>query len=162
MKKYVSVIAVFIALALSACAQKSTTTTKTISYMSMQRTACFGQCPMYMVEIYKNGLVRYTGRKFVKYEGVYERNIGSKKAQSLLKEFSKYRVDTCKDMYESNIADMPGLMFQFTINGKNKEIVNGHFGPQFLEELAGKLDKEKAIQPTSTWKKVKAGPKKDS
>jgi hypothetical protein len=153
MNKYFSGIVLLIVLAFSACAQKNINGAKTISYMRYERTACFGRCPAYMVEVYKNGTIRYTGRQFTEYTGVYERNIGTKKAQSILKKYATTRVDTCKEMYENNIPDMPGLMYVFTIGGKNKEILNAGFGPRFLETFAGEVDQ--IAKPGIGWKKIK-------
>ncbi|OSZ78428.1 hypothetical protein CAP35_09300 [Chitinophagaceae bacterium IBVUCB1] len=152
MKKYISVIISVILITLTACAQKKSTKTSAISYLKMERTACFGRCPAYMVEVYKNGLVRYTGRQFTEYTGVYEYNIGSKKAQDLFKQFAEKRVDTCKEYYEAYIADLPGLNYGFTINGKQKEIMNAPFGPKYLQLLSGEVDK--VSTPGVGWKKV--------
>lgn len=152
MNKYIYVIVASITIAFSACAQKATNSTKTISYLSMERTACFGRCPSYMVEIYKNGLVRYTGRQFTTYLGVYERNIGTTKAKKILNEYAVRKVDTCKDVYENYIADLPGLMYSFVINGKKKEVINAGFGPKYFEMLSQDIDK--IAQPGVGWKKV--------
>lgn len=153
MNKYISVIAALLVLSVSGFAKTSMTKAKTISYMSMERTACFGRCPMYKVEIYNTGLVRYTGRQFVDYTGVYEYNIGAAKAKALLKQYADKRVDTCSQFYDSNIADLPGIMYNFKINGKDKEISNAHFGPKFLDNLAIEVDKN--VKPDKNWKKVK-------
>lgn len=152
MKKYISVITAIVLIALTACAQKKSTKASSITYLKMERTACFGRCPAYMVEVYKTGLVRYTGRQFTEYTGVYEYNIGSKKAQSLFKQFAEKRVDTCKEVYDNNIPDLPGLNYGITINGKTKEIMNAPFGPKFLQLLSGEVDK--VAKPGVGWKKV--------
>ena len=152
MNKYISAITLLMAISFSAYAQK-TSNVKSISYLSMQRTACFGRCPTYMVEIYKNGLVRYTGRQFTEYTGVYERNLGSKKVAPLLKEFASYRVDTCKELYENNIPDLPGLIYNFKIDGKETKIYNAGFGPKYLDYLGMQVDK--LVKPTKSWKKVR-------
>ncbi|MBS1772284.1 MAG: hypothetical protein JST82_05450 [Bacteroidetes bacterium] len=122
-----------------------------ITYVKMDRTACFGHCPTYTVEVYSNGLVRYTGVQFTDVSGTYEKNIGAAKAKQLLAQFSKYRVDTCKNLYESNIADLPGMHFEFKIDGKDKTISNANFGPKFLRELGMKVDAE--TNPLNGWKK---------
>jgi hypothetical protein len=165
MKRYVSAFAVAsLALMFTACAQqkkttggtaKTTKTTKAIvgvSYISMERTSCFGRCPSYQVEIFRNGIVRYTGRQFTEYTGVYEREIEPKDAQKLMKEFTNYRVDTCKDVYENMIADIPGIIYGFTIDGKEKKIHNAHFGPKYLQVMANKIDA--VAKPGIGWRKV--------
>ena len=79
-------------LALSACGQSRKTTgqaaptgggTRTtaagpkISSVYMLRTACFGRCPSYAVIINSNGQVEYQGRRWTKYTGVYQKNMGT-------------------------------------------------------------------------------------
>lgn len=167
MNKYLSGLAVAsLMLVFTACAQqkktatdnKTSTTAKSskviagVSYIKMQRTACFGRCPSYQVEIFRNGIVRYTGRQFTEYTGVYEREIEPKQAQQLMKEFTTYRVDTCKDVYDNMIADLPGLIYDFTISGKEKQIANAHFGPKYLEAMGKKIDA--VAKPGIGWKKV--------
>ena len=56
-------------------------------YVQMRRTACFGRCPIYNVELYKNGRLKYTGVRFVKDSGVYEKNIGAAAAEKIFNEF---------------------------------------------------------------------------
>jgi hypothetical protein len=155
MNKYISLIALLIIVSLGACAQKkvSKLTAKGLSYARYERTACFGRCPAYMVEVYTNGLMRYTGRQFTEYTGVYEKNIGTAKAQSILKKYAANKVDTCRDIYDNVLPDVPGLNYVFTINGKEKNISNAGFGPKFLEALAVEVDK--VAKPDKTWKKIR-------
>lgn len=152
MKKYISVLAAVIIVVLSACAQKKAAKSPAFSYIKMERTACFGRCPSYMVEVYKNGLVRYTGRQFTDNLGVYEYNIGTQKAQNLFKQFTQKRADTCKEFYDNNIPDLPGLHYGFIINGKERKISNAGFGPKYLETLSQEVDK--VAKPGIGWKKI--------
>lgn len=123
-----------------------------ISYAQMWRSACFGRCPEYKIEVYKEGLIRYTGMRFAKDSGIYEKNVGTEKAAELLGLFSTYRADTCKDNYENIIPDLPGLTYVLTINNKNKTIRNASFGPDFLPFIAKQWDAE--IHVDKTWKRV--------
>ncbi|PZF71213.1 DUF6438 domain-containing protein [Taibaiella soli] len=132
-------------ISLFACAQKK------ISYVKMNRTACFGRCPVYSVEIYDNGLVRYSGQYYTDHQGVYETNIGKSKAQNLMKQFSKYRVDTCQNEYVSRISDIPGIIYNIKYGKTNKRINNAHFGPMYLRTLAANIDS--LSQVNSSWKK---------
>jgi hypothetical protein len=170
MKKQLSgITALLFVIAISACAQtKSTTkttatttkTTKTkvaknapaISYLAMNRTACFGKCPAYKVEVYSDGLVRYSSQMFTEYEGVYEKNVGAAKAQAVLSLYSKNRVDTCQGDYKNIIPDIPGLVYEFKYGKTTKKIYNAHFGPEFLQTNAGKVDEIAKVD--NTWKKV--------
>jgi hypothetical protein len=141
MKKNLLGIFMLVAMVFSACAGPKKAASKLdVSYMKMWRTSCFGKCPSYSVEVYKNGLVRYTGRLFVPDSGIYEKNIGTAKAQELLNRFNEYRVDTLKASYDLQIADLPGINYTFKYDKTTKQVNNGHFGPLFLRSLASEVD----------------------
>ena len=63
-----------------------------------------------------------------------------------------YRADTCSDLYESRIADLPGLFYTLTINGKQKQIHNANFGPEYLTTLSDEFDKHFRID--GSWTKI--------
>lgn len=173
-KQSLSLAILFFALVLTACAQQKkttagstqnatpaagkTATTKvsktapSISYMSMERTACFGKCPTYTVEVYNTGLVRYTSRMFTEYEGVYEKNVGATHAQSLLSQFSQNRIDTCSERYDSYIQDLPGIIYVFKYGKTTKKIMNAEFGPDYLQKLSKQVDELAKVD--NTWKKI--------
>lgn len=133
--------------------------TGNITYVSMHRSACFGRCPDYTIEIYNTGVVKYMGYMFVKDSGVYTKNIGQAKAMRILKQFETYRVDTCQKNYVQRIADLPGVYYVIRYkSGKEQEINNAHFGPEFLAELAKDIDKE--IKVDASWKKLAAEAKR--
>src|SRR4051812_12046100 len=111
MRKNILTCCLLALLAFTACAQTRKTTTRTtkkktavkattsapaITSVYMMRTSCFGRCPNYVVIVKSNGMVEYQGRRFTKYTGVYEKNIGATRAQALLNQFKAYRVDTCQ------------------------------------------------------------------
>ncbi len=150
---------------LSACAQSKKTgngaqtssgstapSAKSLTAVAMQRSACFGRCPEYILTINSNGLAEYNGTRNTTPLGVYQKDIGAAAAQKLLKEFMEYRVDTCSELYTSRIADMPGMHYTFTINGNKQVINNANFGPPFLIQLSEDMDKLGKVD--ATWKKI--------
>lgn len=155
MKNILSLLTAGVIL-MSACAQQKKTTSKAetgsqIQELAMERTACFGQCPAYRVEIKKDGSVKYTGRHFTEYTGTYEIKTDPKKVAELFKSFDKYRVDTCQKSYDNKIPDLPGLIYQITYSGnKQQEIMNAHFGPDFLKQLGKEVDEFAKVDDTWT------------
>ncbi len=148
------------AIVLTACAQQKKTGDKAkmtdYSYIKMERTNCFGTCPNYFIEIYKDGLVRYTGRRFAKPDGTYEKNVGAETAGKILKEAAGYRVDTCKDAYDMLITDVPGIHIDVQYGSEEKHIRNANFGPDFLKRIALEMDAsfKPAEDNTTGWKKT--------
>ncbi len=136
-----------------------------LSYLKMHRSGCFGRCPTYSIEVFENGLVRFTGIRFIADTGIFEKNFTSTKVQELLTSFEKYRVDTLKPAYENRIVDLPGIEYLFTINNKQTHVNNAHFGPSYLRTLARNVDDfvliEGTIRMDNSWKKVSKGSKEE-
>lgn len=158
MKKNIFIIIPILIISLLACAQsKKTTAVKkkgiNVEYVQMRRTACFGKCPIYNIELYKNGRLTYRGVKFVQDTGMFEKNIGTEAAAKILDEFAAYRVDTCSESYQSLLADLPGVYYNFVIDGNDTKIGNANFGPYFLKEMAKKMDTLAAFDHKG-WKRV--------
>jgi hypothetical protein len=168
MKKHLLLILLLAATVFTACAagrktkqkkaRKATTTSATrgLTSVAMRRGACFGRCPEYVLTINSNGMATYNGIRSVEKVGVYEKNIGADKAQALLKEFMEFRVDTCSATYRARMADLPGLSYVLTINGKQKTIGNANFGPGYLVSMANEMDE--IAKPDNTWKMISATP----
>ena len=140
-------------------AKKTAAATNEIVSVKVHRTACFGRCPEYKIEINTSGVATYTAVRFNTDSGIYRKTIGSKKTMAVINEFQKYRVDTCSDMYENRIPDVPGIVF--TIKYKNKTklqvIQNAHFGPQFLKDLAQQMD-QVGKKSDNSWKRLSRNP----
>lgn len=160
MKKNITGFAILLMIALAACAQQKTTTasstvsnskqSKGYTYLKMHRTACFGKCPSYAIELNSNGTVAYTGYGDVKYIGTYTRQMNESKVNALLDEAYKYRIDTCQENYRLMIADIPGINYEYTYKGEKHQIRHAHFGPDFLQKLAKDIDSEIG-EPGSGW-----------
>jgi hypothetical protein len=137
----------------STAAAPSTPAPREITYLRMERTPCFGRCPNYALEIRSDGMVRYYGYMFTQYSGIYEIGIGERQAAELLKEFASYRPDTCAEVYELPIADLPGLNYTFHYSdSEEKSISNAHFGPEFLKDFSRKLDQ--TLMVDDSWRVI--------
>jgi hypothetical protein len=123
-----------------------------IKSVLMGRSACFGKCPTYTIEIFETGMLRYTGKSFVEYEGVYEKNMGKEQATKLISEFSALRPDTLKYLYEKRIPDLPGVYYFISYPDSLQKVLNADAGPEFLKDWAKKFDE--IGKADDSWKKV--------
>lgn len=130
----------------------------TVASITMRRTACMGTCPDYSICLEANGQLTYTGYRFVKDSGVYTKVISSKLYNPIMNKVWQYRLDTCSRMYESRIADLPGIYYTIAYRDSVKQIFNANFGPEFLETLANELD-QLGLKHDKTWKKAKRASK---
>jgi hypothetical protein len=150
---FLLLIAASVSFAKMAKQKKKSKTSNEIISVGLHRTVCFGKCPDYKIEIDRNGSVTYTAIRFTADTGIFKKNIGKAKAKEIIDMFVKYRVDTCREIYESLIADLPGLNLNMRFKDRKKNVFSAGFGPEFLTEIAEAMD---AIVATKdeTWRKT--------
>lgn len=129
-----------------------------ITAMTMRRSGCFGRCPIYQVQLFSDGRVRYIGERFTENLGTFEKNVGAANVQAILREAQAMRVDTCSAEYPMMIPDLPGLSYTFTRPQGVQSIANAGFGPRYLVAIAADVDS--LVRVDKTWRKT-AEAKKD-
>ncbi len=118
---------------------------KKVAAIKFTRTPCYGSCPWYIVDLSQNGDATYTGKKFVKNEGVYNGNISSthqKQIDDIFDFVNTLKLDTLQDKYDSGATDLSAMRFAF-YNSKGKllkEIVMTTSEPVDLLDLSMRID----------------------
>ena len=119
----------------------------------LQRTACFGQCPVYSVEIHANGQVKYSGEEFVSVKGISHSSIPHANVELLaaalrhvkfaqMHEKYQFEADGCVNMP----TDLPSLSISVTKAGRTQNVsfYTGCQGPtvpaEALEWLSNTID----------------------
>jgi hypothetical protein len=119
--------------------------------ITLERTSCYGTCPIYKITISADGNVSYEGRRFVKKTGTAKSVISQEQIRELLAAFeeikffelrSQYaeREDGCKEWW----TDMPSAITSISSNGKSKSVKH-YYGCQGLKVLADLQRLEHAI-----------------
>ena len=113
-----------------------------VAVITLERTTCFGECPVYSVSIYKDGRVVYEGKEFVRIRGRQELKIPRAKVNQLLKEFEKCNFLAMDDEYPAIATDGPACITSLIINGTTKEVRHCYPSctPNGLQELENKID----------------------
>lgn len=107
---------------------------------SYERTACFGQCPMYKIEVYKSGYTVYEGKNFTEKIGFYAGTTDKNWLNSINKEAIAIGFYTLPDRIETQIADFPSKIIYFNLNGKKKIVDDPSAGPEKLRALQQKIE----------------------
>lgn len=123
-----------------------------IKSVLMGRSACFGTCPAYSIEIFETGKVRYVGKSHVEHVGTYEKTISKNDAVNFLNEFASIRPDTMQYLYKQRIADLPGFYYFITYADSVKKIVNAEEGPEILRDWALRFDRYNVVD--DSWRKI--------
>ena len=125
------------------------------SIITLERTACFGVCPVYKLTIHGDGRVIYEGIRCVRIEGTRTTTISENKSEQLMTEFQKIDYFSLKDSYEEhNATDMPSAFTSLTIDGKTKTVRHYHgdfSAPKKLTELENQIDQ---IINSDQWTKL--------
>ena len=120
--------------------------------IQLERTACFGKCPVYSLKIKGDGTVIYSGVQFVKITGIQEAKISMDAVDQLLMEFEKADYFSLNDSYTKfGKSDMPSANTSITIGGVTKEVkhyLGDSSAPKQLTELENKIDE---IVNSSQW-----------
>src|SRR4051812_45559293 len=77
------------------------------SYISLQRTSCYGYCPAYIVTIFDNGNVVFDGQSFVKSMGIQQSVIPISQYNALQESFISKGFLGFNDEYAEPITDIP-------------------------------------------------------
>lgn len=117
--------------------------------ISLQRTSCFGPCPVYTVTIDARGTVRYEGEKFVRVVGRQTARIEKSLVAKLLAHAERihffdmrnsYRVIENPDGSATMVTDLPTKIVTVTTNRRSKRVEDYFGAPDALEEFEKAID----------------------
>lgn len=122
--------------------------------ITLRRTACFGDCPVYSLEIYGNGFVVFrqvTDPGLIYDSHVFGLDVSSRarphvyqvpvdEVQGLLMHIDAIDYFSLNNSYIARATDLPATITSVTVNGTTKGVYNYVAGPQELYELEYKID----------------------
>jgi putative hemolysin len=112
--------------------------------ITLERTPCFGFCPVYTLALYGDGWVVYDGRDFVEMTGEHRENIGVEAVNALAEQFVAAGYLEWDDAYTNrDRTDMPSAITSLTVDGRTKRINHYHgddSAPQALTMLENLVD----------------------
>ena len=126
-------IFVFLVILYSSCNLSSSSTYEIQKKLiiSLNKTACFGTCPVYKIKIYNNQSAIFEGIKFVEKEGSYNFKISKKEINTILNKAKKINFQKMEDEYIELITDLPTTYIMIN----NKQIKDYYGAPKELKEL---------------------------
>ena len=112
--------------------------------ISLQRTACFGTCPIYKIEIFADGSGIYTGTRFVENIGVTKFSLSATQLNLILTKAKAIGFSNMKEEYSEPISDLPTTFIQI----KDKKIRDYTGAPKTLKNLENLIDQmyQKAVK----------------
>ena len=90
---------------------------------SIERTACFGWCPIYKLTVYRDGAVEYEGEDYVKVKGKANGRLAPEELTALDDLFQKAGYLAMHDKYtDYSVTDMPSVNTSYSAGGQIKKI----------------------------------------
>ncbi|OUV72856.1 MAG: hypothetical protein CBC83_06680 [Flavobacteriales bacterium TMED123] len=108
--------------------------------ITLERTACYGTCPIYKIEIYSDGSAFYHGERFVDYLGDYEFSVSKKTTNYILKRAVEIGFFEMEDKYTANITDLPKTIVFIQKDKQKKKIIDYYGAPKKLKEFESLVD----------------------
>ncbi len=92
--------------------------------ITLERTACYGICPVYTVSIDGNGTVRYQGGSYIDIPGVQTAKIDANRITALLRQFDKINFFALQPSYSGDCTDGPTEIISLSVDGHTKQVSN--------------------------------------
>ncbi|MFC1947461.1 DUF6438 domain-containing protein [Chloroflexota bacterium] len=120
--------------------------------ITLERTECYGFCPVYTLTILGDGTVIYDGKDHVQTLGMIEITIDEAKIEKLVEKFEALDYFSFNNEYtERTITDAPTVTTSITLDGKTKTVKHYHGDFNAPEELGQLEDYIDEIVNSSQW-----------
>ena len=108
--------------------------------IKLERTSCFGECPVYSVTIDAKGNVTYEGTRFVRVEGRQTNRIAVSRVAALVEAVDRAHFFDLDDKYRAQVTDNPTTFVTVTHDGRSKRVEDYVIGPKALRQLEDEID----------------------
>lgn len=113
---------------------------------SLERTACYGLCPVYVVTVFDDGRVEYEGKDFVKTKGKVTSKLDASKLDALRSAFKDTDFFSLGDYSynpKTDPTDGPGASLYYASGGRAHAVQHysgSHAAPDSLGKLEDTID----------------------
>jgi hypothetical protein len=117
--------------------------------IKLERTACYGECPVYTVRIDARGNVEFNGARFVRVEGRQTDRIPISSVAAILETADRIGFFGLRDQYRSVqnpdgsstvVTDLPTTFVTITRGGRTKRVEDYFGAPEGLKQLERQID----------------------
>ena len=118
---------------------------------TMEKTSCFGTCPVYELKIYHDGWARLKGTAHTPYIGNYQLKLSPKDVLLVKKAFRDAGFFDLDEKYYANVSDLPTTYLYYHDGTQSKKVMDYYGAPPNLKQLEAYL----ATLLERNWKKAK-------
>ncbi len=110
--------------------------------VSLERTSCYGWCPVYRVAVYEDGVLEFEGRHFVLRPGLHEARVSAAQLVALRQAAARAQFAALNERYvRRDYPDMPSIITIMNVDGAYKE-VRHYFGDTSAPDQLIRLEEE--------------------
>lgn len=108
---------------------------------TLERTACFGFCPIYKVTIFRDGIVEYEGEKFVKIVGRATGRLTARQLAQLNELFQINGYLRLENAYDSlDATDLPYAFTSYSPAGGQTKTIRHYLGDRSAPEALTRVE----------------------
>ena len=112
------------------------------SFIRLEKQECYGTCPVYNITVYGTGKVEYEGKKHIKREGKFKKELSSQEINQLFNAYECANFFDFKSEYdEPDLQDLPTTYVTFKHRGFEKRIKDYYNAPDELKHLEKMVEK---------------------
>ena len=125
---------------------------RTFAEVTLERTACYGSCPIYKIVVKGDGTVTYDGERFVKLTGHHAGTLPPERLAELAAAFDKAGYFRFEDAYTAyNVTDHPSAVTSYKDAARSKRIDHYHGDRSAPRELTALEDEIDRVVGTDRW-----------
>ncbi|MGB3619475.1 MAG: DUF6438 domain-containing protein [Catalinimonas sp.] len=113
-----------------------------VPVLTIEKTPCFGTCPIYRASFYADGKLLYEGKQFVDREGTWEFVLPEALVRTWLDRAEEIDYLALLDKYPTNMTDVPSTITMVRMNDQNKRVVVEGTPPPALKAFQQDLHQE--------------------
>src|SRR5437868_5071788 len=118
-------------------------------FVELQRTSCFGSCPVYTVQIHADGHVNWRGKRSVRVVGEDTATIKPLDARALIEKFRTAGFWNLCSSYSAMVTDVPTVITTVRLADQEKRVSNYFsMAPSWLQPLEYEID---SVADTHRW-----------
>jgi len=130
---------------------KSTSNSYQESVIRLERTGCYGTCPIWEFELNGNGGANLINTRFIEPTGSFASLCSTDSVSALFERFDKVDWDLFHNEYPDQNTDLPSVILTWKHRGFEKRIVIVGKHPEQLDVLIKEVE---AIKQKLSWKKI--------
>ena len=101
-------------------------------YVCVERTPCYGKCPVAKTAVTSDGRVQFFGVENVKLIGAHVHQVSPDSVRAMWNLLSEAKISTLKSEYSMRVTDVPSTIISGTGDGVHWQVVNRWVGDRRL------------------------------